>query len=173
MNKLISAFIVFTVLVGYSCNRSSKSTKEQNVETDTSVVSTSYTTLNADWILGKWEIEMPQGRLFEVWEKKNDSTYQAHSYYLLNKDTISSAIVLIEKRGNTSAFIQKGQKGKKDTSFPLIFMDSKKLIFENPEKGYPQKISYSVQSENSLVEEVSGKVGDKDKADKFVLKRLE
>ncbi|MBC7642033.1 MAG: hypothetical protein H7174_06810, partial [Flavobacterium sp.] len=56
--------------------------------------------LKTKMLLGKWQAELEDGNLQEIWTIKNDSTIFGQSYFISNNDTIhNETIDLVEDSG--------------------------------------------------------------------------
>jgi hypothetical protein len=127
----------------------------------------------ADWLIGSWENKSEYGDLSESWQKENDSVYKGQSFFIKRKDTIhSEAIVLSEINGEVSYSPQvKGQNNDKPVDFKMTSATDKQLVFENPAHDFPQKITYTKITNDSLVAEISGKQQGKPMSEKYPMKR--
>lgn len=125
----------------------------------------------ADWIIGNWENNSPEGVLSENWQKLNDSTFSASSYFIKGKDTLHFETIILAQLGETLTYkaTVKGQNDDKPVSFPSISESDKQLIFENLQHDYPQKITYTKGANNTLTAEISGKLNGKLSSEKFVM----
>ena len=126
----------------------------------------------ADWLIGNWESTSPDGTLSENWQKVNDSTFNAESYFIKGKDTIHfESIVLSQKGDEALAYIAtvKGQNEGKPVAFSSTSETDNKLTFENPKHDYPQKITYTKGAKNTLTAEISGKLQGKLTTERFIL----
>jgi hypothetical protein len=56
-------------------------------------------------ILGNWESKSDEGTLTESWSKVNDSTFQATSYFIKEKDTIHFETITLQQKRRRSQFI--------------------------------------------------------------------
>lgn len=123
----------------------------------------------AHWLLGNWENKSVEGSLTENWEKVNDSTYKATSYFTKGKDTLHFESINLQQKGETLTYIAtvQGQNDDKPVAFNLITATDKQLVFENLKNDYPQKISYTQISKDSLVTEISGMQQGKISSEKY------
>lgn len=123
----------------------------------------------AHWLLGNWENKSVEGSLTENWEKVNDSTYKATSYFTKGKDTLHFETIRLQQKGETLTYIAtvQGQNDDKPVAFNLITATDKQLVFENLKNDYPQKISYTQISKDSLVTEISGMQQGKISSEKY------
>ena len=128
----------------------------------------------AYWLLGNWENKSVEGSLTENWKKVNDSTYKATSYFAKGKDTLHFETINLEQKGEALTYIAtiKGENDDKPVAFNLTTSTEKQLVFENQKHDYPQKISYSQISKDSIVAEISGIQQGKPSTEKYLMARI-
>lgn len=128
----------------------------------------------ANWLIGKWQNNSPEGNATETWEKKNDSTFAGKSYFVVGKDTVSSETISLEQNGKVLFYIPtvKDQNNGQPVKFALTSSTSKQLVFENPKHDFPQKISYTQITHDSLFAEISGTTDGKQNFQKFPMTRV-
>lgn len=125
----------------------------------------------ADWLIGDWENKSAEGILSENWQKLNDSTFNASSYFIKGKDTLHFETIVLAQKGETLTYFAtvKGQNEDKAVAFTATAETDKQLVFENPKHDYPQKITYTKGADNSLTAEISGNLQGKPSSEKFVM----
>ncbi|MDL2141939.1 DUF6265 family protein [Flavobacterium tructae] len=125
----------------------------------------------ADWLIGNWENKSPEGILTENWQKLNDSTFSAASYFIKEKDTIHLENIVLSQKEETLTYFAtvKGQNDDKPVAFQSTAESDKQLVFENPKHDYPQKITYTKGANNTLTAEISGSLNGKPSSEKFVM----
>ncbi|PBJ12192.1 DUF6265 family protein [Flavobacterium sp. ACN6] len=125
----------------------------------------------ADWLIGNWENTSTEGILAENWQKLNDSTFSASSYFIKGKDTLHFENIVLAQKGETLTYFAtvKGQNEDKAIDFPSTAESDKQLVFENAKHDYPQKITYTKGANNTLTAEISGKLNGKLSSEKFVM----
>ncbi|QSB26141.1 DUF6265 family protein [Flavobacterium sp. CLA17] len=125
----------------------------------------------ADWLIGNWENKSPDGLLIENWQKVNDSTFSATSYFIKGKDTLHFEKIVLSQKGEklTYSATVNGQNNDKAIDFPSTSETETKLVFENPQHDYPQKISYTKGANNTLTAEVTGKLQGKLTTERFIM----
>lgn len=133
----------------------------------------SFSLADAKWLLGKWENQTQRGKMVEEWMKVNDSTYNGKSYMITATDSIPLESVVLKKEGQDVYYIPtvKGQNNEQPVKFRLTSGTAGSLVFENPAHDFPQKIAYTMESERSLVAEISGMVNGQNRAKKFPMKK--
>lgn len=112
----------------------------------------------ADWLLGTWKHQTANGILYESWEKVSSIEFSGKSYKLRDKDTIVFENIQLIKKNNTLYYIPtvNGQNSNKPVSFALTRKAANRLVFENRAHDFPQTITYTRISSDSLFAEVSG-----------------
>ena len=125
------------------------------------------------WLLGTWENKSTDGNLKEIWTKANDSTYGGQSYFIKGNDTIHFETIQLqqlEEELTYSATI-KGQNNDKAVSFQLTNATENEMVFENLKHDYPQKITYSQLSPDSLLVKISGMDKGKLSEEQYAMKK--
>jgi hypothetical protein len=153
--------LILLLLAIVSCKNSETNEKEKIKKTN--------------WLLGKWENKVDEGVLSENWKRLNDSTFQAKSFFIKDKDTLHFESITLQQKGEElfySATV-KGQNNDKPVTFNMTSETDKKLVFENPKHDYPQKITYTLINKDSLVAEISGIQLGKPSSEKFGMKKSE
>ena len=150
-------FIVVTLMVA-SCQKSEKVNKI-NV---------------ASWLLGNWESKSDEGTLTESWSKVNDSTFQATSYFIKEKDTIHFETITLQQKDDVLTYSAKvlGQNNDKAVAFKQTNETPKQLTFENLKHDYPQKITYAHKTTADLAVKISGIQQGKPTSEEFIMKKI-
>jgi hypothetical protein len=153
--------LILLLLAIVSCKNSETNEKEKIKKTN--------------WLLGKWENKVDEGVLSENWKRLNDSTFQAESFYIKDKDTLHFESITLQQKGEELFYnaTVKGQNNDKPVTFNMTSETDKKLVFENPKHDYPQKITYTLINKDSLVAEISGIQLGKPSSEKFGMKKSE
>ncbi len=127
-----------------------------------------------EWIVGTWENKTARGNIYETWSKKSEEKLSGISYIIQNKDTILfETISIIEERSKLFYIpIVKNQNGGLPVQFALKTISSTQFVFENTKHDFPQIISYTKISSDSLVAEISGIKNGKERKQSFSMKRL-
>lgn len=128
----------------------------------------------ANWILGNWENKSADGNLSENWKKVNDSTFEAQSYFIKEKDTLHFESIQLQQKSEelTYSTTVKGQNENKAVTFKLTTATEKQLVFENSKHDYPQKIVYTQINPDSLLAKISGIQQGKPSSEQFSMKKI-
>ena len=156
--KKATIFLI-TILTFTSCKKSNEASK----------------IVGADWLLGKWENKMADGKLEETWKKVNDSLFIGESYFIKEKDTLHSEKMELKQKGENLFYIStiKGQNNDKPIIFNHKIEIEKQLVFENLATDYPRKIVYNPIAKDSIFIEVSGIQQDKPSSIRYSMKKTE
>ena len=155
MKKII--LFVLTLLIAASCQKSKDVSK----------------IVVADWLIGKWENNSAIGNLSETWKKVNDSIYEGESYFIKGKDTLHFEKIQMKQKGENLFYITtiKGQNKDKAVTFKHNDTIKKQLVFENPKHDFPQKISYSQITKDSIIIQISGIQQGKASSERYSMKK--
>lgn len=160
MKKLTSILILF--LIVSACQKKNNSEK--------------YFITKADWLIGNWENKTILGTLVENWKKVNDSTFNAQSFFIKDKDTIHSETILLQQRGELLSYTTtiKGQNNDKAIVFDYLNdkENENELVFKNLLNEYPKQISYKKGTKNSLIIEITGTQLEKSSSEKYTLIKI-
>lgn len=130
---------------------------------------------DSNWLLGKWTTTLTQGNLEETWKTANDSTYEATSYFIKERDTLHNEAIVLQQLDENLIYKAtiKGQNNDQPILFPLTEATDKSVTFENPKHDYPQKIKYQLVNESTLSVTISGIQAGKPSSESYTLKKTE
>jgi hypothetical protein len=162
MYKKITSLVLITIFV--SCKKMDANDPDKNEKDKIKT---------ARWLQGQWENKSEDGTLTETWKKINDSTYNGHSFFLKGKDTIHYETIVLQQIGEQLSYNAnvRGQNDDKPVAFVLTETKENQLVFTNTKHDYPQKISYTQVSKDSLVAEISGIQSGKPSSEKYIMLR--
>lgn len=161
--KINLLFFLFTLMIA-SCNSITKENKAISGIDE------------MQWMLGEWKqiITDPAHLYLENWERLNDSTYAGTSAMLDGADTLFSESIQIRfsKKGAPvySTNVYNG-KSSHQVVFILIESSDKKLVFENKQNDFPQRVIYYQTPSDSLIAIINGNENGKFKEQYFSMGR--
>ncbi len=163
------AIISIISLALFACNEIKKS--ENN---DKSINYSVNAIKQANWFLGTWQNNTPNGVFTESWEQKNDSLYFGLSTVVVGKDTVFYEKINLQKTHTDWNYVVsvKGQNNKQPIAFKLTSSNPTQLVFENPQHDFPTKITYTQITKDSIIAEISGIVNGVEKKELFPMKRI-
>ena len=127
----------------------------------------------AAWLIGTWENKTPRGTIYETWTKISTDEFSGESYFLKDRDTIVFETIRLVQ-GQDGLFyipIVKNQNDGLPVRFALQTISDSILVFENAQHDFPQIISYTKISADSLVAEISGTKNGLERKQAFPMKR--
>jgi hypothetical protein len=128
----------------------------------------------AQWLIGTWENKTPKGSVYETWNKTSDTEFAGKSYVIKEKDTIVFEKILLVQEQDGLFYIPTVKK--QNDGLPVRFASKTiseiQLVFENPQHDFPQIISYTKVTSDSLVAEISGTKNGQKRRQMFSLKRV-
>ncbi len=131
-------------------------------------------TNETEWLVGTWENKTARGSMYETWKKISNSELSGKSYILKDRDTVVLENVQLIRKSNVLTYIPtvNGQNNNQPVSFPLISSSENKIVFENKNHDFPQLISYTRITRDSLIAEISGISKGVAKREAFPMKRV-
>ncbi|HOZ79884.1 MAG TPA: DUF6265 family protein [Ferruginibacter sp.] len=128
----------------------------------------------AGWLIGTWENKMQKGTVYETWDKSNDNELSGKSYIVKEKDTIIFENIRLVQEQDGLFYIPtvKKQNGGLPVRFASKTISATQLIFENWQHDFPQIISYTKITADSLVAEISGTKNGQERKQAFPMKRV-
>lgn len=135
----------------------------------------------AEWLIGTWE-NLPtglagktqRGSIYETWSKTNDNELSGKSYIIKEQDTIVFENIRLVQGQNGLFYIPtvKNQNDGLPVRFAVKTISESELIFKNSKHDFPQIISYTKISTDSLVAEISGNKNGQEIKQTFPMKRV-
>ena len=164
--RIFNILFLVSFITICSCNRTSDVTI-QKPEAKRSIE-------KADWLIGEWQNISKEGIFTEVWIRKDDSTFSGISTFVIGKDTVLNELITLEEVKNELFYIPvvKNQNNGEPIPFKLTSITEKQLVFENPKHDFPQKITYSLVSQDSIYAEISGNNQGKAQSVSFPMKKV-
>ena len=126
-----------------------------------------------EWLIGTWENKTSTGSIYETWSKIRDNELSGKSYMVKGKDTVVFENVRLVQEQDRLFYIPtvKDQNNGLPVRFAAKKISATQLVFENPQHDFPQIISYTKISLDSLVAEISGVRNGKERKEIFPMKR--
>lgn len=128
----------------------------------------------AGWLIGTWENKTPKGSIYETWSKETDNKFSGKSYNIKEKDTIVFENIQLVQEQDGLFYIPtvKNQNDSLPVRFAGKTISETQLVFENPKHDFPQIISYTKITSDSLVAEISGTKNGQERKQTFPMKRM-
>jgi len=125
-----------------------------------------------EWIVGTWQRETSRGTMFEDWKVANDTLWQGKAFRLTEGDTLIIERLSLEIMRDEIFYVPVVPHNEGAVYFRMIEQSPEKVVFENPEHDFPQRIIYMKISDDSLHARIEGINEGVDSAVDFYYKRM-
>ncbi len=125
------------------------------------------------WLSGSWAHVGRDSGSVEMWSSPAGGTLLGLARFVKDGRTVDFEYLRIRETDEGSLEYVALPSGQSETCFQLVEMSTSKLVFENLEHDFPQRIIYRLESEVDLVARIEGKVKGEDRAVDFPMKRVE
>lgn len=122
------------------------------------------------WMSGSWS-----GRQGDVTSEEHWTSPSANLMVSMHRDVkagraVSFEFLRIVARGDTITYVAM-PRGRNETSFPLKELGAKRVVFENPEHDFPQRVLYWREGEQ-LVARIEGTIKGKERGEEWRFSRV-
>lgn len=109
---------------------------------------------------------------YEQWEKLSDSEMTGIGFGLNHQDTIITERMRIALHDGRWCFfaLVASQNSGKEIAFRMVDSTAGRLVFENPDHDYPNRITYDFHTDSSLTARIENMRGNKQK--QFKMNRI-
>ena len=111
-----------------------------------------------EWIFGEWKRESRRGEVYESWQRLSDRTVEGDSWIVSSSDGTKHALeslLLVEMAGEVF-YIPKVAENEYPVPFRRTSMEPGRVVFENPNHDFPQKIIYQQDGDDGLKVTIEG-----------------
>lgn len=153
--KIVIAAVSLGVLVAWSTKQINELTK-------------------AKWLIGTWENKTSRGSIYETWKTENNNEFSGKSYIVKEKDTLVFENIRLVQQQDGLFYIPtvKNQNDGLPIRFATKTISANQLVFENLQHDFPQIISYTKITSDSLLAEISGTKNGQVRKQTFPMKRV-
>jgi len=137
-------------------------------------ITKSYDRIKAfSWLEGTWENNTKDGLYTEKWTKVNDSVFTAISTVTKDRDTLFYETVVLDQKGDSLHYIvtTPKQNDARPVSFTLKTAIVNSYVFENKHHDFPERITYTKVTNDSLMAKISGTQNGKPAEEQFPMKK--
>ena len=125
-----------------------------------------------NWVLGQWQVN--ESNNFEEWEKVDDGLYRGKGYQVRKNDTLITENINIVQKGKEVYYVPSvtDQNDGKPIEFKLVSKNAGKIVFENKNHDFPQRIVYVKIGNNQIDAWIEGEKEGRFSKVAFKLKRI-
>lgn len=168
MTKTLTYISAFLLLL--SCNHKT----QEKVSSEEVIREKQFETIeNLKWLVGNWTHFTKKEKSYENWILANDSTLIAHSFTLVENDTVFAERVTLQQIDKNVFFtvVAYNQNDDKPVTFELIPSTTGTFTFENAQHDFPSKITYTNPVKDAIHAWIEGTVNGEDQKIDFYYKR--
>lgn len=138
-------FLLITIVLFSSCNSEKKQLNKLN------------------WLEGTWQTKVEGNDVFETWQLQGDSIWVGKSTFVKNGKELFSELMSIHLDSGKMQFNSavSNQNDAEQVLFSEISWEGNKVVFENKEHDFPQRVTYQLKNENELFAFISGDMNGK------------
>ncbi|MCF7793215.1 MAG: DUF6265 family protein [Candidatus Cloacimonetes bacterium] len=111
-------------------------------------------------LTGSWLCKNEKSETEEFWLPSKGNMMLGLNRTVANSGKTAFEFLRIFQQ-NSDIFYSANPNGREATLFKLVKCEENKIIFENPEHDFPQRIIYAFQTEKEMTARIEGKVGGK------------
>jgi hypothetical protein len=124
-----------------------------------------------DWMTGCWSLVGQDTGSIEQWSRPAGATMLGFSRVVSNGNTVAFEYLRIVDEGNDVIALIASPSGQETTRFEMIEMTAQKVVFENPDHDFPQRIIYRLDDDGNLAGRIEGVVADAARVADFPMTR--
>jgi hypothetical protein len=121
---------------------------------------------------GKWKMDVENAEVYEEWQLVNENELIGISYSIEDGVKNINESLYLKKFADQWAYVAV-PKNQNIALFALIEHSPQKLLFENMEHNFPQKISYEFHKDGRMTAAIQGEVSGETKRKEFSFKIVE
>ncbi len=111
------------------------------------------------YMRGMWQMKTPDGMLIEHWQPASDTEWQGYGIMTSTAgDTLFKEALRLIQTGDTLWYIPTvaNQNADKEVRFKEKELSERKVVFENLNHDFPQRIAYEQTSDSTLYAYIEG-----------------
>ncbi len=125
-----------------------------------------------EWLLGQWEGDQGTGVYHEEWGKVSEKEFRGKAYLIKNSEITNQEKLKLYTDDTWVYFVADVSHNPDPVSFKMTGMENSKVVFENPQHNFPQKITYEKIGSDSLLAVIEAEIDGILKRIEFSLKKL-
>jgi hypothetical protein len=119
------------------------------------------------WLAGTWSFERNGRVVTERWTPPAGGVMLGTSHTVANEKTVEYEFVVLRADANGDIFYVAKPSRQPEAAFKLARLTEREAVFENPEHDYPQRISYALKDDGTLLAAIEGTKAGKSRRVEF------
>ncbi len=125
------------------------------------------------WLSGCWAAADQEAGSGEQWMPPAGGTMIGVSRSVSDGETVAFEFIrIVEQEDGRLEFIA-SPSGQGTTSFSMLSLSDREVIFENPDHDFPQRIIYRLMSDEDLLGRIEGRIDGAERAADFPMKKID
>jgi hypothetical protein len=108
------------------------------------------------WLAGTWSFERNGRVVTERWTAPAGGIMIGTSHTVAGDRTIEYEFVVLRPDAQGEIFYVAKPSGQPEASFRLVRVTDRTAVFENPQHDFPQRISYTLREDGTLLATIEG-----------------
>ncbi len=108
------------------------------------------------WLAGNWRMEKAGRVVDEQWMAPAAGVMLGMSRTVAKSKVIGHEFVQIREGPGGDLYYIARPSGQKEAAFRILALTDNEIVFENKEHDFPQKITYTLQADGSLLAAIEG-----------------
>jgi hypothetical protein len=108
------------------------------------------------WLAGHWRMERAGRVVDEQWMAPAAGVMLGMSRTISRGKVIEHEFIQIREGPGGSLFFIAMPSGQKEAAFQMVSLSATEAVFANPQHDFPQKITYTLQADHSLLAVIEG-----------------
>ena len=108
------------------------------------------------WLAGHWRMEKGGRVVDEQWMAPAAGVMLGMSRTIARGKVVEHEFMQIREGPGGALYFIALPSGQKEAAFQIVSLTDREAVFENPEHDFPRRISYSLQSDGSLLAAIEG-----------------
>lgn len=123
------------------------------------------------WLEGDWLRETSRGTATESWTRVTPDALEGLVTLESGENRAVTEHLRLERLGEDVFFTAKPRENPLPTAFKLVEAESARLVFENPDHDFPQRILYMREGADGLLVRIEGTIGGESRSAEFRFQR--
>ena len=124
------------------------------------------------WLAGTWSFERNGRVVTERWTEPAGGMMIGTSQTVAKERTVEYEFIVIRADAEGNLLYVAKPSGQAETTFKLVRLTEREVVFENPAHDYPQQVSYVLKGDGTLLAAIDGAKNGKSRRVEFPYRRV-
>jgi hypothetical protein len=123
------------------------------------------------WLSGEWVRDTRRGEAVERWTRVSEDTMEGVAFVTVGDSTHVTESLRIERLGDAIFYVARPAENRFPTPFRMLECTDARVVFENPDYDFPQRIVYERDGAGGLTARIEGLVESEPREATFAFER--